>query len=85
MDDLDEAIFESLLIFGLAAALVVLVLYRQQRQQAARRREEERRRQEQAQPGPAQGNPPAANRGAFQQPGDPGFVQWGAGAGGVGH
>ncbi|KAM7222567.1 protein sel-1 1 [Rhypophila decipiens] len=93
ISEMDDGIFESLLIVGLAAALVFLVLYRQQRQVAARRREE---REEGHQPqnqnqnqnqGQGQGQAPQQQQppqgGFFPQPGDPDFGQWAAG--GVGH
>jgi SEL1 protein len=91
LGDLDDSLFESLIIIGLAAALVFLVMYRQQRQQAARRRDEEGRRQQQQQQQPPVGGQGAAavnqqqgvDRGLFPQPGDPDAWQWAAG--GVGH
>ena len=86
LGDLDDGIFESLVIVGLAAALVFLVLYRQQRQQAARRQEEEAR-QRQQQPQQQQANDQRGqgdqDGGLFPPPGDPNFAQWAAG--GIGH
>lgn len=79
--DMDDGVFESLLIVSLAAALVFLVLYRQQRQQAARRREEGERGHQPQNQGQAPQQQPQG--GFFPQPGDPEFGQWAAG--GVGH
>jgi len=95
LGEMDEGIFESVVIIGLVTALVFLVMYRQQRQQAARRQEEEARRQQQEgqgrdgaaarNPGNQghQGNQERRDRGFFPPPGDPDIAQWAAG--GVGH
>lgn len=87
--DIDDGIFESLVIVGLAAALVFLLLYRQQRQAQARRDEENaRQQQQQRQPVPAarNNNPHAA---APAQPAPEGDFfpppEWAPGPGGVGH
>jgi SEL1 protein len=86
--DIDDGIFESLVIVGLAAALVFLLMYRQQRQAQARREEENARRQGQQVP-PAVGgnNPPPAPPVQGQQPAGNGLQgwEWVAGPGGVGH
>jgi SEL1 protein len=81
LGDLDDGIFESVVIIGLVTALVFLVLYRQQRQQAARQQEEDdRRRQQQPQ---QRGQEQDRNQGLFPPPGDPNLGMWAAG--GVGH
>lgn len=84
-DDIDDGLFETLLIGGLVAALGWLIYYR--RQQAAMA--EQRRRQvaeANGQP-PQDDNAEAAreqpDRGLFPQPGDPNWNAWVAG--GVGH
>ncbi|KAA8575524.1 hypothetical protein MFRU_002g00310 [Monilinia fructicola] len=79
-DIIDDGLFESLIIIGLAAALVFLIVYRQQRQEAHRRGEgAAANAQQNAQPA----NGEAPNRGLFPQPGDANFNDWVAG--GVGH
>ncbi|KAK3330096.1 hypothetical protein B0H66DRAFT_542776 [Apodospora peruviana] len=91
ISDMDDGIFESVLIVALAAALVFLVMYRQQRQQAARRREEEERGHQQQQQGgrvvggeqQPQQQGGGDDAGFFPRPGDPALGQWAAG--GVGH
>ena len=82
LGEVDDGIFESVVIIALVTALVFLVLYRQQRQQQAARQQEEdeRRRQQQPQAG---GQEQDRNQGVFPPPGDPNLGVWGAG--GVGH
>lgn len=87
MGEMDDGVFESLLIVALAAALVFLVMYRQQRQQRQRREDEDNRRghQQPAQAQAQQQQPGGAGGqgGFFPPPGDPNAGQWAAG--GVGH
>ena len=88
-DEIDEGMFESLVIISLAGALAFLVYYRQQRQQNHRMRmEEQRRRHEYVQ---AAAHPEAEDRlpgqqadgGFFPPVDDPNFNVWRAG--GIGH
>jgi SEL1 protein len=81
-DFVDDGIFESFIIIGLAAALVWLIYYRQQRQVAHRRQEEVARAQQAGQPD-AVPQQLQQDGGLFPQPGDPAFPQWVAG--GIGH
>ena len=81
-EELDDGIFESLAIVGLAAVLGVLVYWRQQRQLEARRRQEAEQGQGQAQ-GDGQVAGQQQDGGFFPPPGDPNFNAWAAG--GVGH
>ena len=88
-DEIDEGMFESLVIISLAGALAFLVYYRQRRQHDHRMRvEEQRRRHELAQ---AAGPPDAEARlpgqlpdgGFFPPVDDPNYNVWRAG--GIGH
>lgn len=84
-EEIDDGVFETLLILGLAAALAALVWYRQLRAAEQRRRQalqEQGMQQVLGQPAQApQGE--QHDRGLFPQPGDPAFNDWIAG--GVGH
>lgn len=81
-DDLDDGVYETLLIGGLLAALGWLIYHRQQQQREARQR------QGQQGEAPAEERAPAvpgqqADGGLFPQPGDPDWGNWVAG--GIGH
>ncbi|KAK0656602.1 hypothetical protein B0T16DRAFT_441513 [Cercophora newfieldiana] len=86
LGEIDDGIFESVVIIGLVTALAFLVFYRQQRQQAAARQQEQEEARRQQQQQPQQGGQPRDERnqgGFFPPPGDPNLNMWAAG--GVGH
>jgi SEL1 protein len=89
-DDVDEGIFESLIIITLAGALALLVYYRQVRQQNHQRAVEEQQRQQLRHGQPQAGGPTTPllpgqqpDGGFFPPPDDPNFGNWVAG--GIGH
>ncbi|KAH0564943.1 hypothetical protein GP486_001663 [Trichoglossum hirsutum] len=86
LDDIEDGIFESLVIVGLAAVLIFLLYYRQQRQvvhaRAARDQEADGANAAD-QPGQGAAPPEGQERGFFPNPGEPEFQQWIAG--GIAH